>query len=400
MDKNSTAQRAPRGELLNLDSLLAPFAGDNPSGLALNYEGTYDAIQAAREEDDPSLPQGVWERPLRRADWPEVARLCETALGVHSKDLQIAAWLVEACFQLHGLDALARGLGLIRELCERYWDSVHPLMRDGESEYRSAPIYWLDTHLSMRLRFLLLVPSAEGRGGELTLAHWERALRRTGEGEAQADTAVEDRSCEAFLAAAAQAPSGFYHDLVRGTGAALREAAALEAHTDERFDLADAPSLRVLRGSLQTVQELATRILRARAEEPTMSAENDSDPKLEPVANETRPPVRSATQERFAATPGNAGLPTPEAEGELNPIRSRAEAFEHLREAGEYLLRTEPHSPVPYLVLRAVGWGERSLPELLGELVYDQHNLGHIYTLLGIDGAPMAQSPEEWERED
>ncbi len=66
------------------------------------------------------------------------------------------------------------------------------------------------------------------------------------------------------------------------------------------------------------------------------------------------------------------------------PICSRSEAYRRLAEAADYLLRTEPHSPTPYLVKRAIGWGNMSLTELLMELVNSENDLAGIYNLLGI----------------
>jgi predicted component of type VI protein secretion system len=67
-------------------------------------------------------------------------------------------------------------------------------------------------------------------------------------------------------------------------------------------------------------------------------------------------------------------------------IASRADAYYRLAEAAEYLLRTEPHSPVPYLVKRAVQWGNMSLAELLYEFVGSPDDLVAIQRLLGMRG--------------
>ena len=48
---------------------------------------------------------------------------------------------------------------------------------------------------------------------------------------------------------------------------------------------------------------------------------------------------------------------------------SREEAYRQLLLIAEYLARTEPHSPVPYLIRRGVEWGNKPLSELLGELI-------------------------------
>jgi len=65
-------------------------------------------------------------------------------------------------------------------------------------------------------------------------------------------------------------------------------------------------------------------------------------------------------------------------------IRSREEAYRRLSDAADYLLRTEPHSPTPYLVMRAVAWGRMPLNELLQELVNSEGDLKQLYTLLGM----------------
>ena len=72
--------------------------------------------------------------------------------------------------------------------------------------------------------------------------------------------------------------------------------------------------------------------------------------------------------------------------GELTsgPLKSRSEAYHRLNEAAEYLLRTEPHNPVPYLVKRAISWGNMNLMQLLSELVSSDGERGALYALLGI----------------
>ena len=47
-------------------------------------------------------------------------------------------------------------------------------------------------------------------------------------------------------------------------------------------------------------------------------------------------------------------------------------------------MRTEPHSPAPWLVKRAVSWGCMTLAELLDELLGQGENLASIKKLLGM----------------
>ncbi len=64
---------------------------------------------------------------------------------------------------------------------------------------------------------------------------------------------------------------------------------------------------------------------------------------------------------------------------------SRDEAFRWLEAAADYLLAAEPHSPVPYLVRRAVAWGRLPLPQLMKEYQRSGYDLGALHNVLGLD---------------
>lgn len=96
-------------DIIDIQKLLEPISEEYPAGGYLRYEGTYDTIQEARREDDASLPQGVWERDLKKADWHRVRELCEAALARQTKDLQIAVWLLESLIRIHGFAGVKTG---------------------------------------------------------------------------------------------------------------------------------------------------------------------------------------------------------------------------------------------------------------------------------------------------
>ena len=56
-----------------------------------------------------------------------------------------------------------------------------------------------------------------------------------------------------------------------------------------------------------------------------------------------------------------------------------------LAEAAEYLSRDDPHSPVPYLVLRAIEWGQLTTAELYDEIFIQNEGRLNIFELLGIE---------------
>src|SRR5262249_38361150 len=126
---------------------LAPISAEAPSGASLRHDGTYDRIREARREDDPHAPQGIWQRELKRADWAEVDRVGAAALVMRGKDLQIAAWLLEAWINLHGFAGARQGFALILGLCERYWNDLHPLPDGDDFGARIMTIEWVNERM-------------------------------------------------------------------------------------------------------------------------------------------------------------------------------------------------------------------------------------------------------------
>ena len=75
-----------------------------------------------------------------------------------------------------------------------------------------------------------------------------------------------------------------------------------------------------------------------------------------------------------------------------NWIRTRAEAYAQLEEIAAFLHQNDPHSPTPYLIWRAVSWGNLHFDELLPELMQDQGELSAIIKLLQLDPRPTKKT--------
>jgi type VI secretion system protein ImpA len=67
-----------------------------------------------------------------------------------------------------------------------------------------------------------------------------------------------------------------------------------------------------------------------------------------------------------------------------NGLTDRAEALRQLQTIAEFFQQTEPHSPVSYLVQRAVKWGEMPLEKWLTDVISDEGVLTRIRETLGI----------------
>jgi type VI secretion system ImpA/VasJ family protein len=119
------------------------------------------------------------------------------------------------------------------------------------------------------------------------------------------------------------------------------------------------------------------------------------NPKLE-TPNPKLPAFSRALAAKSGASGAAAGSPQPgaamadtptstaPASGPAGPITNRKVAFERLKEVAEFLRRTEPHSPVAYLVQRAIKWGDMSLENVIAELVKNNDVRKQIMETLGV----------------
>lgn len=347
-----------------IDPLLAPISEEAPAGVWLRFEPVYDEIKRLRAEEDSGLPQGVWQRELKRADWPAVAALCSEVLTGTSKDLQVAAWLTEAWIHLHGFQGLERGARLLAGLCRGFWPDLHPSLEEGAegSEARLAPIGWAAEKLQLPLK---RVPVTMPTGDDAVAygwKDWEAGLYLANLSRLDAAAAAKEQERgmvpqAKFLVSVSLTPGACFGRIVAEIAGALAGLDDLEAALAEMCGPA-APSLTSLRSPLAAIQSFALRVLEERGE---------SDLVLPPAGQEEIPMDDEAPSVSSSSS-----------------ISSRAEAYHRLNQAAEFLLRTEPHSPVPYLVQRAVSWGNLSLAELLQELLQKNADLPTVYTLLGI----------------
>jgi type VI secretion system protein ImpA len=376
-------ENAPSPLFNIVDGLLAPMPGDNPAGPSARYDPVFSEIRVAREADDPSLPQGEWERPLKKADWPLVTKLCIQTLSERSKDLQIAAWLTEAWIHLYQVDGLRAGIRLVQGLLDAHWDGVHPRQSDdGDYEARVAPLAWLNETLPLTLRLNVgLLPWPDRKPAFISLEDWTKAplvAQPKPDGDDEPNPAATPSRDELMLVGAASAAPQLLQ-LRQALARAAAEWKALDALIDSRLGN-ESPSLSRVADTLALIDRAITSLLSKREERPTplarppLEATVDAEPaeKADTVPAET---VSPEVKEAFE--PSDLRLATV-------PIRSRADAYRQLEGIANFLQSIEPHSPTPYLVRRAVSWGRMPLPELMQEVLREEGDLNRLFKVLGL----------------
>jgi len=170
------------------DDLLNPIEGPNPSGANLRYDPVYDKIKEARREEDQP-PPGMTEHDRKVADNPLVVKLATDLLTHNTKDLQLAAWMTEAWVKQRGFAGLKDGLALCVGLVEKFWDTVHPELEDGDAQSRGAPLGFVGTKLEIPLKLVPVVEKVR-----YNLLDYQQSRELGYEDQAKTDEAKKNRA--------------------------------------------------------------------------------------------------------------------------------------------------------------------------------------------------------------
>lgn len=377
----------------NWPALMAPVEMSNPAGPWLRGSAVYLALQDARSADDATLPMGAWQHELKHADWPRVREIAVQALCEQSKDLQIAVWLLEAQIQLRGLAGIAPGLWLLAGLLDSFWPELHPLPQDDDTSHRANLLRWVNRKLLAPLKLTALTKTNAERQHAWADLESARRTEKLQAGTQRGDDADDAGTGPHTGVAAVQAalwasPSEWCLAQHAALQDALAALAALNQVIDRCFTQ-DAPSLGHFATVLQDMlawygAELRRRGLSAPAAAPVQAAAatqanrpGQGAPLLaDPLVGAAPNPVPTAASSAVStAVPNAAALPAP---------TQREQAYAMLAAACETLRRIEPHSPVPYVVQRAIAWGSLNTAELYMELFVRSSGQINIFELLGI----------------
>jgi type VI secretion system protein ImpA len=361
--------------VIDLEILLAPIASENPSGEFLQYSGVYDEIREARRADD-NLSQGTWQRELKVADWRQVVKLSTAALQTQSKDLQIGAWLTEALVKEHGFAGMRDGLKLMCGLHENFWETLFPEIEEGDLEARANALEFMDRQASFALKEVSLT-----NGAELSYFKWEESrlfdipenieglessLREKAKALSLQAQEEKRTTSSDWRNAKAATRRPFYEEKSALLDECWEAFTALDAVIDEKFGR-QTPGLNAIKKSLDDVRTIVKKLV----EEKRIEEPDPSD----------NAPEETGEEGVVAATNGTTSTGT----GTGGAIRTRQDALKRLSEVATFFRSTEPHSPVSYLVQKAVRWGNMPLETWLQEVIKDTSVLNQLNETLGVN---------------
>lgn len=361
--------------VINLEALLQPISEENPAGESVRYSGIYDEIAEARRADDDAA-QGEWVTQLKVADWRKVIELAVPTLEKDTKDLQIAAWLSEALVRQNGFVGLRDSLKLMSGLQNIFWETLHPEIDEGDMEGRANAVSVMDKQAAFAIKSAPITGSSgfsyndweDSKRFDIpdnidTLDSGDQTKYRELKAQAEKENRVTAAKWRVEIAASRRA---FYEELNFTINECLAEYAELNRVDEEKYDRNQVPGTGNLKKALDEVQTQVKKILEDKRQEEPDEAEAVED--------------EVAAEGEEGATVKVAGVAT--ASG---AIQSRSDALKRLADIAQFFQKTEPHSPISYLVQRAVKWGNMPLENWLQDVIKDETVIFQLRQTLGFN---------------
>ncbi len=345
--------------LSTIDSKTANIDLRSQSPVDNLYYQCKDARTQARNDerkllhDEPAEPEQHWQI---------VKQTAIELLGKQTKDLEVASWLCEALVRLDGINGLDSSLALIAGLCEQYWDTLFPMPDEDGLETRLAPIIGLNGEDAPGSLVNPIYHLAITADRQFSFWQYQQALVKKNESNI--------KTLEEIETLAQQTEGDFYQAQQAKAQQCLMHLEKL-SHSLELHCAEQTPMLNFIRDALQEYSEHCQFLI---------PQQQSMAPDIEKIPDKTKPNnlERSVSAQEAVST----HLDKVDAL-EITP-NSRQQTLQELSAIADYFRRNEPHSPLPYLLDRAVHWGKLSLPELMQEMIVDSTARDQAFHLTGI----------------
>ncbi len=363
----------------NIDTLIAPIEGSRHGvGEDLIFDPRINAIVAARQEDDPLLAQGNWVTELKVADWDFVKNQCADLLSHTSKDMKLALWYVDALSHTDHLAGISQGLSLLQTLNDEYWLTMYPPL-DGEEDsmdIRAGLLSWFVKALSDDIKQLSL---SDTKTEKYNYNYYLTARDHDKQRQQNPDSETSNQLTLSDYNHAIKTSSETWQQALMSNLSKVTE--QWHALTDQLNDLMgmDAPVFAPVTDLLVALTQHLRPLI------PEYSDSTSSVSAQESVADT----MDSIGESAMSDSSGQAASIKNISSTSFNPSNrdhqsNRQQALKLLGQIQDYFATNEPHSPVTFLLGRAIDWADMPLDQWLTHIIKNEDQLAILSDMIGI----------------
>lgn len=363
---------------INIETLIAPIDGSRHGvGEDLMFDPRIDAIVAARQEDDPLLAQGNWVTELKVADWDFVKNQCAELLSHTSKDMKLALWYVDALSHTDHLAGISQGLSLLQALNDEYWLTMYPPL-DGEEDsmdIRAGLLSWFVKALTDDIKQLSL---ADTKAGNYNYNYYLTARDHDKQRQQNPDSETSNQLTLSDYNHAIKTSSEAWQQALMANLRAVTE--QWQTLTDQLNDLMgmDAPVFAPVTDLLVALTQHLRPLIPEYSDDNSMSAQESVADTMDSIGEST-----------ISDSSGQAASTKNITSTSFNPSNrdhqsNRRQALKLLGQIQDYFATNEPHSPVTFLLGRAIDWADMPLDQWLTHIIKNEDQLATLSDMIGI----------------
>ncbi|MCY9845567.1 ImpA family type VI secretion system protein [Vibrio caribbeanicus] len=399
--------------MVNITQLMTPITDESPSGTYLKLDkATYRALRNSYNAAQSSFRQLI-ETPDASSDqellaindnaWAMLQDLTQDALSNKTKDLEILGWFISSqFFTPTPYKNLADAITVLKGFIEDFWQDLHPTLPDNKINSQEASSK-LQEVIQFRLRPLVQLVGESNNStaffmplqitsliGEINLGDYLRAERHGNMEELKQRATQEfNQATQDNLLHLAKVFAGL-NDVERLLASKSKDCGIQPINFRFIKDNVSKSinAIRTLTGKLFGTWPLDDDFqIKEIKDNPTAVLNDMSSPSPE------LPDPSTSIGREVTSIPTQINTQT--------QLQNRDQAFQHLRHIADFFRDTEPHSPVSFLLERAIRWGYMSLPELIQEMTAGNSTvIQQINQLTGMDnleqrplsGAPIVET--------
>ena len=342
------------------DKIVSPISEQSPAGIDtrsdISPSSTYQIIRearaVARNNERSNLAIGETNY-FALSDWAIILDHAPKLLAEQSKDLEIAAWYIEALVRHYGFAGLCIGFKLACELIEKFGKDCYPEIDEDGISSQLASLSGLNGYGAEGTLIgpikSILVTQGDAPG---PLATWqceqsfeisrindvdrrEARLRQGGISKEQLDKVIKET------------PNSYFDNLNTAIEQAVAAYDAFQQTLDQ-YAQEDPQPTGNIKTALEECKQNLIYIAGDRLKSLSTVEETSDDETVVISDSEAQPAASISTR-----------------------INSRSQAISQLQLVADYFKAAEPHSPIPYSIEQIIRWSSLDLIDLIQELIPD-----------------------------
>ena len=340
-----------------VEQFLQPITDKNPEGvdLRLDIKSDYYKLREMRN-NLRNIEQKVLleDKVFGKESWLPIITLAEKILKEESKDLEIAAWLLEGLLRENKFDGATKGFAILEGLVRNFWGKCFPSPEKEDEALPLSPIVGL---------------SGGGRDSVLTTAFYMLTLVKTNE----YSITTWDFMQSSELDSLGKKPGADGHSLTELKNSCKKMPA-------DQFIKVDDSILQCHR-----MVQLFDKTLRECADNLWVYSFN----RLQDTIINCQKAVRFLGAFAFKDTKDSKELI--EHNDSVDAVTAKEYVISDnddvklaLTAVADFYEKNQPHSPLSFLIRKAIRWSGMQLPELIPELLGDERSVLDYCRMIGL----------------